>query len=517
MTCPLPNGWRVVKIGELTTLLRGVTYKKSDSASEERPGYVPILRATNIGERLSFDDLVHVSSTYISRDQMLRAGDIVVAASSGSRAVVGKAALLDRPWHGSFGAFCFVLRPSAEGVSSRFLAYFMATSAYRNKVSALAAGVNINNLKRDHIESLEMPLAPPAQQERIAQALDEEFTKLDSAITSLHRVQANLKRYRASVLKAAVEGRLVPTEAELARREGRAYEPAKVLLDRILAERRRRWEEAELRRLTAKGRVPKDDQWKSRYITAALPEEANLPALPEGWIWATLDQLCEAIQYGYTASSRVNAAGPRFLRITDIQDGQVSWADVPGCEIAELDVATYLLQPRDLVFARTGATTGKSYLIRGCPEAVFASYLIRCRPLPLVEAEFIYAFFQSPGYWQQIGVAKRGVGQPNVNGRVLAGIHVPIPPATEQVRIVSETDRLLCLAQTASVASKVSLMRCHQLRNSVLRWAFSGKLVDQDPTDEPADLLLARIRDKRTKAAAPPDPKPRNRRSRSRS
>ena len=132
-----------------------------------------------------------------------------------------------------------------------------------------------------------------AEQQRVVEAIDSYLTRLDDAVASLERVQAKLKAYRASVLKAAVEGRLVPTEASLARAEKRDYEPAEVLLARILKERRRRWEEAELAKLKAAGKTPKDDKWKAKYQEPVAPDTSTLPELPEGWCWATVDQLLD--------------------------------------------------------------------------------------------------------------------------------------------------------------------------------------------------------------------------------
>jgi type I restriction enzyme S subunit len=217
-------------------ILRGVTYKKENASAVPAHGLVPILRATNIGAHLDFDDLVYVPRHDVSDDQLLRPGDIVLAASSGSRSIVGKAAILPCEWFGSFGAFCYALRAN-PAINARLLAYFLQTTEYRNQVSERSAGVNINNLRRHHIENLGYRLAPAQEQDRIVAEMEKQFTRLDAAVAALKRVQANLKRYRASVLKAACEGRLVPTEAELARGERRSYEPASALLARIEAER----------------------------------------------------------------------------------------------------------------------------------------------------------------------------------------------------------------------------------------------------------------------------------------
>lgn len=231
-------------IRDLAETIRGVTYEKAEARGSPRVGYSPLIRATNIDHGvLVFDSFVYVPDVVIRDDQRLRVGDIVLAASSGSLSVVGKAAILRKQWHGTFGAFCYAVRPNPERVVPDYLAYFMQTSTYRSRVSKLAAGVNINNLRREHIESVDLPYCAIPEQQRIVETIDSYLTRLDNAVASLERVQAKLKAYRASVLKAAVEGRLVPTEVSLARAEKRDYEPAEVLLARILKERRRRWEE----------------------------------------------------------------------------------------------------------------------------------------------------------------------------------------------------------------------------------------------------------------------------------
>ena len=140
--------------------------------------------------------------------------------------------------------------------------------------------MGIHHLGARTLGKWEIHLPPLDEQRCIVDTVDSYFTRLDDVTATLERIRRNVKRYRASVLKAAVEGRLVPTEAELARAEGRGYEPASALLKRILAERRRRWEEAELAKMSAAGRNPKNHKWKKRYKEPAAPDTATLPPLP---------------------------------------------------------------------------------------------------------------------------------------------------------------------------------------------------------------------------------------------
>ena len=158
----------------------------------------------------------------------------------------------------------------------------------------------------------------------------------------------------------------------------------------------------------------------------------------KGWTVKNVSELCEKPQYGYTASTTTEQIGPHLLRITDIQDGSVNWETVPYCECPKPQ--KYILQKDDILFARTGATTGKSFLIEECPTTVFASYLIRLRVQKLVTPQYLYTFFQSPSYWEQISANTIGSAQPNCNATKLASVKVPIPSLEEQHRIVTYLD-----------------------------------------------------------------------------
>jgi len=161
-----------------------------------------------------------------------------------------------------------------------------------------------------------------------------------------------------------------------------------------------------------------------------------------GWRTMPLGDLAESVDYGVTASASQRPIGPKFLRITDIQDGTVNWDSVPWCECDERSAKESRLRSGDIVFARTGATTGKSFLIRGCPtNTVFASYLIRVRLGDAAEPGFVSHFFQTPNYWAQIMKSARGLAQPGVNASTLKALRVPLPPLPEQRRIAEILDK----------------------------------------------------------------------------
>ena len=208
--------------------------------------------------------------------------------------------------------------------------------------------------------------------------LDSYLSRLDNAVASLEGVHVKLKAYRASVLKAAVEGRLVPTEASLARAEKRAYEPADALLARILKERRRRWEEAELAKLKAAGRTPKDEKWKAKYKEPVAPDTSALPELPKGWCWATVDQLSRFVFYGSSTKTSEKGEVP-VIRMGNIVNGGLDLTKLKFLSSAHEEFPDLLLQPGDLLFNRTNSAelVGKTAIYHGAPAPCsFASYLI---------------------------------------------------------------------------------------------------------------------------------------------
>jgi type I restriction enzyme, S subunit len=204
-----------------------------------------------------------------------------------------------------------------------------------------------------------------------------------------------------------------------------------------------------------------------------MKEEQNINGLPKDWKWVKLKDIAESIQYGFTESSSKEKVGPKFLRITDIQDNRVLWNDVPYCKIEEIDKKKYLLKDGDLVFARTGATVGKSFLIKGeIPEAVFASYLIRVRVNKEISEKYLSNFFHSTIYWSQITDGQVGIGQPNVNGTKLGLLDLPLPPKEIQQQIVSKIEELFSELDKGIEELKTAQQQLDVYRQAVLKRAF---------------------------------------------
>ena len=201
------------------------------------------------------------------------------------------------------------------------------------------------------------------------------------------------------------------------------------------------------------------------------------------WEIKPLSDLADAIQYGYTAKAKTDAAGIRYLRITDIQDDHVEWSTVPSCDVSEVESEKYLLAAGDLVFARTGATVGKSFLVRGnIPKSVFASYLIRVRLRKHIDPRYVAHFFQSPSYWNQIAESSAGIGQPNVNGKKLAQIQIPVAPPEQQIEIVAELEKQFSRLDEAVANLQRVKANLKRYKASVLKAAVEGRLVEPEAT-----------------------------------
>ncbi len=399
-----------------------------------------------------------------------------------------------------------VLRPR-EGLSRDFLNYFLLQDEFRKEAQRNMAGTAGQlRVPASWLTEAPIPLAPLPEQRRIVAEIETQFTRLDTSVAALRRARANLKRYRASLLKAACEGRLVPTEAELARSEGRGYEPAAVLLERILAERRARWESQEKRR--------------GKYKEPSAADASVLPGLPEGWVWATVEQVSSRIQYGTSNKADSDASGVPVLRMGNIQEGILDFSDLKYLPLQDTEVQKTLLADGDLLFNRTNSAelVGKSAVYgERHPQACFASYLIRVSFGENCLPDYVCTFINSQHgrtYIHQVG--SQQVGQANVNGTKLAAMAVPVPPLAEQRRIVAEVERRMSVVQQTEATVEASLARAERLRQSILKQAFSGKLVPQDPDDEPASVLLERIRAEReaeTQASDTGKGKPRRRRT----
>ena len=482
----LPINWLNVELSDVAQIIRGVTYKREQSTDSPSEGALPVLRATNItGAALTLDELVYVPSENISNEQILRPGDVVIASSSGSKEIVGKAgAFVGGGFVGSFGAFCTGLRPSAF-LSPAYFGYYFQTRTYRKSVSELSAGSNINNLKTGDLASQNFPLPPAPEQTRIVAKLEELLSDLDAGVAELKAAQKKLAQYRQSLLKAAVEGALT---AEW-RAKHQPLETGAQLLQRILQERRARWEARQLARFAEQGKTPPKD-WQKKYPEPVQPDTSGLPELPQGWVWATAEMLFSWGSGDFLpASAQIDGDYPVYGG--NGINGRHNAANVGHATI---------------VIGRVGAHCGNVFRTESAAwvtdNAIYAT----------AKNEFItWAHSELTMQAANLGSGSKGGAQPFISQKILNDTFIALPPIREQERILEEYVVALNSNEEMAASIAISLQQSTAQRQNILRAAFSGQLVPQDPHDEPASALLERIRVER--AARDAVKKPRGRKA----
>ena len=482
----LPINWLNVELSDVAQIIRGVTYKREQSTDSPSEGALPVLRATNItGAALTLDELVYVPSENISNEQILRPGDVVIASSSGSKEIVGKAgAFVGGSFVGSFGAFCTGLRPSAF-LSPAYFGYYFQTRTYRKSVSELSAGSNINNLKTGDLASQNFPLPPAPEQTRIVAKLEELLSDLDAGVAELKAAQKKLAQYRQSLLKAAVEGALTAAW----RTQHQPTETGAQLLQRILQVRRARWEARQLAKFAEQGKTPPKD-WQKKYPEPVQPDTSGLPELPQGWVWATAEMLFSWGSGDFLpASAQIDGDYPVYGG--NGINGRHNAANVGHATI---------------VIGRVGAHCGNVFRTESAAwvtdNAIYAT----------AKNEFItWAHSELTMQAANLGSGSKGGAQPFISQKILNDTFIALPPIREQERILEEYVVALNSNEEMAASIAISLQQSTAQRQNILRAAFSGQLVPQDPHDEPASALLERIRVER--AARDAVKKPRGRKA----
>ncbi len=450
----LPPNWQVGYVG--------------DFADEIQPGFasgkhnkegagIPHIRPYNI-DRQGKLDLSEIKSVAPDSDAKRLKTDDVLFNNTNSPELIGKTAVIASARDWGFSNHMTRIR-FKDDVAPKFAAYqlhFLWMTGYY--LHNCVKHVNQASISSKTLANAVPFIAPPlGQQKRIVAEIEKQFSRLDEAVANLKRVKANLKRYQAAVLKAAVEGRLVETEAERARREGRSYETGEQLLHRILETRRRQW------------------QGKGKYKEPLAPDTTNLPELPEGWLWANVDQLA-AVGTGATPKrDQAKYYGGDIPWVTSavVNDAFVDHADefVTGAALAETNLTLY--PPGTLLVAMygEGKTRGKCSELRIAATTNQALAALRAD-------EYVRPFlkqFLEYNYEEMRKVASGGV-QPNLNLSLVRAVSVPLPPIAEQRRIVAEVDRRLSVLRETEAQVDANLRRAGRLRQSILSRAFSSNL-----------------------------------------
>ncbi len=433
----LPHGWIWTTLGESFKWGSGGTPLKSNNSFYEG-GDIPWVIIGDLNDGLVTNTQTQITQKGLdnSSAKWVEEGSVLIAmyGSIGKLGIAGKRLTTNQ-------AIAFT---NPNPINGKYLFYYLMGE--RNNLLNLGSGATQQNISQTVIKAYLFPLAPHPEQKRIVERIESLFTQLDAGVAGLKRAQAALKRYRASVLKAACEGRLVLQDPN--------DEPAEELLKRILAE-------------------------KADKIPAPI---GDLPELPKGWVWARVGWLTLNMQYGTSEKANLNAAGIPVLRMGNIQAGSLDYNNLKYLPINTKGLDKLVLEPGDLLFNRTNSAelVGKTAIYReNHPQATFASYLIRVQLHPNVLPDNV-SFHINSIYGRQFiaSVVSQQVGQANVNGTKLANMPIPLAPFAEQHRIVAEVERRLSVLNELEETISVSLKRAARLRQAILKRAFEGRLVE---------------------------------------
>lgn len=356
----------------------------------------------------------------------------------------------------------------------RFLKYYLQ-SRY-DELRRQAAGGMQPNLNLGIVKKIEIPVPPDAEQRRIVSKIEELFSDLDAGVSALERAKANLKRYRASVLKAAVEGRLTADW----RAAHPDIEPATELLHRILTTRQQTWESNQLAEYERKGKEPPAG-WKDKYKEPNTVDVAEFPNLPNGWTWACVDQVGK-VQLGRQRAPK-HHIGPNmrpYLRVANVFEDRIDISDVMDMNFTPDEYETYKLEYGDILL-----NEGQSFELIGRPAmyrdevpcACFTNTLVRFRAIGELDRAFalrVFLAYLKNGRFQKIAsitvnIAHLGAGR-------FAELEFPLPPLEEQRKIVEVIDHHFSLIDASARIIDASLTRARRLRQSILQRAFEGRL-----------------------------------------
>jgi type I restriction enzyme S subunit len=463
--CAPLAGWKSVRAGDVLHLINGRAFKPS----EWQNSGLPIIRIQNLNDPTApFNYFV---GDLPERFRVL-AGDLLFAWSGTPGTSFGA-----HIWRGGpawLNQHIFkVLFDEAE-FDKRFLK-FAINQNLAEYIRLAHGGAGLAHITKGRFEDSLLPKPPLDEQQRLVDEIEEQLTRLDAGVDALRQVQTGLKRYRAAVLKAACEGRLVPTEADLARREGRPYEPASVLLERIRAEK--------TKLAATKAAAPSRRSRQRRDAAASLPPD--LPPLAEGWTWATVGDLCASgrpLAYGILQPGPHLEAGTPIVRVGDIDGGRVAADKLKRVSPnVEARYPRTRLRGGEIVLTVVG-TIGRAGVV---PEALRGANTARAvAVLPLADVvmpEWVSAYLNSPQVVSRLASKAHEVARKTLNLEDVRSANVAIPPVAEQHRIVAEVERRLSLAGALDRSVTANLHRATRLRQSVLTAAFRGEIARDEP------------------------------------
>jgi len=488
----LPQGWQSAKLGDLCEPSQyGYTAKAGSS------GNIHFLRTTDITSGpIDWKSVPFCNVDNETREKyLLHDGDVVIS-RAGS---VGFSCLIRQPRPSVFASYLIRFRPR---INADYFKYFLLTPNYWSAIGEQSLGIAVQNVNATNLSEITVPVAPAAEQTRIVAKLEELLSDLDAGVAELKAAQKKLAQYRQSLLKAAVEGALT---AEW-RAKNTPSETGAQLLQRILTERRARWEAKQLAKFKEQGKTPPKD-WQKKYPEPVQPNTTDLPELPEGWVWASVDQLSpNDLANGRSVPSA--GAGAKVLRLTAVKNGRIDLNEYKLGNWSDAEAKQFAVEEGDLLIVRGNGSlslVGRAGLVGMVTDQVaYPDTMIRLRVLDaVVSSSWIGLLWDAHVVRTHLEQrARTSAGIYKISQPDIVSAPIPVPPLNEQEHIQQMFELQIEELDSVQAALSSSLKQSTAQRQNILRAAFAGQLVPQDPNDEPASVLLERIRAERTTQVA---------------
>ena len=490
----LPKGWVKVELGDI---LEKIDTINPSINPEQEFIYLDIASIDNSIQRIT-EPKKYLGKNAPSRArQLVKAGDILF---STVRTYLKNIAVVPDIYHNQIAStgFC-VIRPH-KGISEKFIFLITQNDNFLEPLNQLQRGTSYPAVRDSDVFAQNIPLPPLPEQYRIVDKIEEIFTELDAGVELLKKLKVKLKRYRQAVLKAAVEGSL--TKEWRTANQGK-LEPASILLERILKQRREKWEAEQLAKMKAQGKPPKDDSWKLKYKEPIAPDTSELPELPDGWCWASLEQLSDAarsITYGVVKLGEHTENGVATLRSSNVRHLKL---DLNGIKKIYSELSNQygrtILKGGEILITIRGTLGGVVSVPNNCVGYNISREVGMIAPSSEISSYCYSILIASINIQNWLLTRTKGIAYTGINLETLNQTPLPLFSLLEQELIVLEVQKYLSIIDQLEKTIDANLKRSEKLRQSILKQAFQGKLVPQDPNDEPAEKLLERIKAEKAK------------------
>jgi type I restriction enzyme S subunit len=494
----IPKGWEEKTVSDVIkeSQIGIVRSRAQQNYDGKGAAYLKMNNVTWDG-RITNDDIVYVE---VTEEELIRyqikEGDILFNTRNSSE-LVGKTGFANKSVEGYIYNNNLMRIRVEDNVDSKFIAYQMISPKFRRDMEKVKrATTNIAAVYAKDLLPLPVVSAPLEQQKRIVSKIEELFSHIDAGIEALNKAKQLLKQYRQSVLKAAVTGKL--TEQWRADRaaeldaQGRANaagagsagaatkdETAQELLDRILQERRQKWEEQQLEQFKAKGKMPKNDKWKEKYKVPVLPDEKRIHDLPSSWCWGTYEQVSGRVTVGHVGSMKNEyiEKGVPFLRSQNVRENRY---DSKGLKFVSEAFHKKLqkssLEPGDLVTVRSGSV-GVTCVIPEYLEVANCSDLVIVKKPKAVNSKYA-AYYMNTITQTKVAAQKVGVALTHFNTKSMAEMPLPVPPLLEQEQIVALVDMKISDVEKLEEVIGEQLKKAEKNKQSILASVFSGGILN---------------------------------------